>query len=108
MDFTQVRLSLSELRILRLSRRKPVPVDKCRRLLRLKLVMEHTHMPAPGSMPVSIGMASISDLGEDFLAYRRSEFLRNYLRPVIVSFMTALATALATHWLWPLLQQGPS
>lgn len=108
MDFSQVRLSFSEVRVLRRSRRKPVPVSKCRRLLRLKLVTERTRMPSPGCMPVGIGLASISDLGEDFLTYRRSELLRNYLRPVIVSFLTALATALATHWLWPILQQGPN
>ena len=106
MDFTQIRLSFSELRILRRSRKRPVPLSKCRRLLRLRLVTELTRMPFPGGMPVGIGVASISDLGEDFLAYRRSDLSRNYLRPVVVSFLTALATALATHWLWPLLQQG--
>ena len=105
MDFQFIRLSFWEMLLLRRSRSHQIPARFCTRLLHLHLVQEQSAQIIPGGMPVGTGFVCISPLGLDFLAYSSSEFRRSYLRPVIVSFLTAAATSLLTHWLWPQLPQ---
>lgn len=105
MNFQDIRLSFSEMRLLRKSRQLHLPLCKCARLLRLGLVCEVLEAPAPGCMPVGTGIVRISPKGEDYLAFAGSELKRSYLKPMAVSFLTALATTAAANWLWPLLPQ---
>lgn len=101
MSFDNIRLSLKEWRQLLASRKQEVKIADYSRLRRHGLVDETTFQRERGGMPVPSGYGVISDRGKDFIAYVRSENLRKYIIPVIVSLLTTIAT----HSLLWLLQQ---
>lgn len=95
MDFADIRLSFLERLALVRSRRKPIQAAAYPRLLRHELIAE---VYSRGVYDPGPGLARISDRGEDYLAFHRSESWKNYVVPVVVTILTnALLSALG--WL---------
>lgn len=107
MEISYIALTRTETKILKKSAKTPIPKNSCARLLRLDLVeeiMEYSH----GDMPIETGLCEITDIGTDFLAYRKQFkkdiLLENAWIPVVVSILTNLLTD-GIQWLLPLIQQ---
>lgn len=95
MEFADIRLSFLERLALVRSRRKPIPAASYPRLLRHELI---TEVYSRGVYDPGPGLARISERGEDYLAFHRSESWKNYVVPVVVTILTnALLSALG--WL---------
>ena len=95
MEFADIRLSFLERLALVRSRRKPIPAASYPRLLRHELI---TEVFSRGVYDPGPGLARISERGEDYLAFHRSESWKNYVVPVVVTILTnALLSALG--WL---------
>ena len=93
MEFSNIRLTNREHRLLLQSMEKPVDVNAAPRLLRLKLTYEEvTHIP--GYAPKATGLMSITNLGRDYLIYCRQRkkelWLKNAWIPILVTIVTNL------------------
>lgn len=102
MDFDQIVLTWTERATLKESAKKVVPIGRCERLLRLKLVeQESKHVPGYQGKP--LGVCRITDEGRDYLiSYRHNRrmlWLKSVWIPVIVAFLTSICT----HYLLPML-----
>lgn len=110
MDYSFIALTKAETRILKKSAKQSVPAEKCKRLLRLKLVYEEEDH-VPGYMPVGLGICKISETGIDFLTYRKQlrkdMWFENATIPAVVSIITNLLIY-GMQQLWPLIQQWVS
>lgn len=95
MEFADIRLSFLERLALVRSRKKPIPAASYPRLLRHELI---TEVYSRGVYDPGPGLARISERGEDYLSFHRSESWKNYVVPVVVTILTnALLSALG--WL---------
>lgn len=110
MDFTEIALSRKELRALRASKRKQIPISRTPRLIRLKLT-QHVCTGVPGYAPQETGLMEISDFGMDYLAYyrqaRKDIWLVNAKIPILVSIATNLVIA-GIRQMWPSILQWVS
>lgn len=97
MEFADIRLSFLERLALVRSRRKPIHAASYPRLLRHELI---TEVYSRGVYDPGPGLARISERGEDYLAFHRSESWKDYIIPIVVS----AGTTLTTHSLLWLLQ----
>lgn len=90
MDFDKIVLTFKERRILRQSQKQDIPVDKCKRLLRLRLVHESRKQSSPYGMPVGTGLCRISNMGRDYILYRKDLWRARFTIPIVVSVLTTL------------------
>lgn len=102
-DFEKINLPRSEIKILKLSAKHEVDEADCKRLLHYGLVYRITRQIVSGDMPVSTGKCRITDLGEEFLVYRRNHHINSVFIPAAVAFLTSLLTR-SLEVLWPLIQ----
>lgn len=96
MNFEEIALNRTEVRLLKRSIKQAVPIEKCPRLLRLKLVAEEM-IPVPGYQPKSSGVAYVTDLGCDYIAYydRRMEEYRKTRLLAIISTIVSIVSLLS-------------
>ena len=104
MEFSQIVLTIREKRVLKLSSRLPIEKSRCERLLRLKLVHEIKEQLSPGGMPTGTVMCEISNIGIDYLLYRKDLNRTRFTIPIIVSVITTLLLN-GIIWLLPRLLQ---
>lgn len=104
MDFDKIVLTLHEKQILKLSSKKAISSKQCERLLRLQLVYEITEQASPGSMPRKTGMCQITNLGTDYLLYRKEINRTQFVIPIIVTILTNIALQILKYGI-PLLLQ---
>lgn len=100
MEFDKIVLTLKEYRLLRLSQKKDIEKNKCDRLIRLKLVAENKVQLHPGGMPSGTGFCRASNLGIDYIMYRKDLWRARFAVPIIVSVITTLLLNGAI-WLLP-------
>ena len=99
MDFSHIALTRQETKLLRLSRNHTIEYNS--RLLRLRFIEElSTHVP--GNKPVGTGEYVISNLGNDYLMYRRDLNRTRVIIPIAVSLITNLVLFLIRYYM-PLL-----
>lgn len=103
MDYSKIKLTHKELRLLRKSQKSAIPSAGTERLERYHLVSP-VRREAPGYKPVPTGFVKISESGQDYLIYHKSEVKRIYTVPVVVSLATHLIIELAQR-LWPTAEQ---
>lgn len=103
MNFQEIILSHSETRLLKSSIRHTIPADKCKRLLRLGLVCETTLQTERGGIPRKTGLCIISDLGVDYLSFRKDLNRTRFVIPIIVSVITTAIINAGIYWLPKLL-----
>lgn len=104
MEFSQIVLTIREKHTLKISAIRPVEKSRCERLLRLKLVHELKEQSSPGGMPTGTGMCEISEIGIDYLLYRKDLNRTRFTIPIIVSVITTLLLN-GIIWLLPHLLQ---
>lgn len=103
MNFSVIRLTRKELKMLKQSSEREIYLSDAPRLRKFNLI-EDVCEHIPGYKPESTGRATISDLGRDYLIYHASETRRTFILPIVVSALTALAID-GLQLLLPMIQQ---
>lgn len=98
-DYSKIYLTFAEKRKLKSlrKRKQKIDTDKFWKLLKYKLI-ESDFVCQNGNMPVSTETYFISKQGEEYLTYRKSHFVINYV-PIIIS-ITSLVGGFRAEFLF--------
>lgn len=96
LGFTEIALSLSDMRRLSKSSTKGVPIEKCETLIVLKLVAEE-RKHVPGYMGTPTGIAKITERGRLYLSYARRDYVDRVITRV-VAIWGAITGTVALGW----------
>lgn len=90
MNFSEIKLTRQEVKILKCSINKTIEITSAPRLLRFGFVQE-IFVSNQGGKPIGTGKAKISDSGRDFLIYRKGRFVEKWVPYWITTSIAVIA-----------------